>query len=322
MKNGQRHVVIPPNGMTPQRQLNEAIGAHGREPVNERRSATLTCFLPIRETLITMSSSSATAATSRSPSPATPASSDSLDTVAVEHSDLTSWYFSLQNDKPSSGDPSSLWGDPSLSCSSSNSKEDENILSLDDLIQSHVYEECVFDPKYLSYFFASVLTRLLKARRLATSRSKLHILHRRKTWTLHNLPNSLRKWCSKKSARSRQLSLPPNTFLRLNPSPLLPRNLASATFLLPLRPWYTHRKNHAQSTFIKPAISSCMLKVLQSPCCLAEHPISRHEVSRRDSSSRHCRSGTREFVKWSVRPCRLVEVAAAPKGHSDEETNA
>jgi len=87
-------------------------------------------------------SSSSTTQDSRSPSPLTPEASDSIEPVTV-HGDqdlLPSWYHSM----PSTKTPVSPWpSDPSI-YTTPHKSEEENMLRLDDLIEQHAYDECVY----------------------------------------------------------------------------------------------------------------------------------------------------------------------------------
>jgi hypothetical protein len=90
-------------------------------------------------------SSSATATGSRSPSPVTPEAFDSLDPVAI-HSDLdlaNSWYLSAMHPvKPMDSQPQ--WDIEQADFIAPGKSENDHMLHLDDLIEQHAYEECVF----------------------------------------------------------------------------------------------------------------------------------------------------------------------------------
>ncbi|EPQ57192.1 hypothetical protein GLOTRDRAFT_73813 [Gloeophyllum trabeum ATCC 11539] len=83
-----------------------------------------------------MSASSATAAGSRSPSPATPEASDGPEPLVVrDDTDLNSWRDSLSNGT------TAAWESDSGLYPDSSKREDERILSLNDLIHNHAYDE-------------------------------------------------------------------------------------------------------------------------------------------------------------------------------------
>lgn len=94
---------------------------------------------------MSFSSSSAVATGSRSPSPLTPEAFDSLDPVAI-HSDLdlaNSWYLSgMHPVKPIDSQPQ--WDMETGEFITSRKVEDDPMLRLDDLIEQHAYDECVF----------------------------------------------------------------------------------------------------------------------------------------------------------------------------------